>query len=79
MMGKGRKKEFPDDLVNILNVQTYRERLGDPDRQVAEDGDDGSKQARRAQGYDGLTRAYLRVFLRNRNVIDALAEMETTG
>lgn len=79
MTSKGRQKEFPDELVNVLSVQTYRERLGDPDRQVAEDRDDGSKQARRARGYDGLTRAYLRVFLRNRELIDAaLTGKETT-
>jgi hypothetical protein len=77
---KGRQREFPADLIQFLNVQAYRERLPDADRQIRDDGDDGSKQRRRAQSYDGLTRAYLRVFMANEDRIRAaLAEMVAVG
>lgn len=65
MAGKGRDKEFPDDLVSLLSLQVYRLQLGDPDRQLREDGDGGSRQARRASAYDNLTRKYLRVIRDN--------------
>lgn len=69
MAGKGRDREFPDELVSLVSLQVYRLQLGDPDRQLREDGDGGSRQARRASAYDNLTRKYLRVFRDNRELI----------
>lgn len=63
---KGRPIEFPQDLLDFLNIEVYRERLRDPDRQVREDDDGGAKQARRAQSYNDLSRSYMRVITRNR-------------
>lgn len=63
---KGRPKEFSDELVSFLSIEAYRARLPDPDRQIQQDGDDGSKQKRRARSYDELTRTYLRIILKHR-------------
>jgi hypothetical protein len=58
--------QMTSDQIRDISVQVYKIRLEDGskgavERMLAKDADDGRKLRRRAESYDALTRAYLKV------------------
>jgi hypothetical protein len=58
--------KIEEEALARLSLRVYRQELGDKDAdsQVAKDGDNGEKQARRAMAYGPLMRSMIEAILR---------------